>query len=337
MDFLTRWKRAAVHLECATDSESLNRRIERWDTLRERFDEGDISQEDLADQYLHGSRDVRSHGTAILLEHERRRYLLTARHVVFDELSAKRELEEEVQRLQSAPADFRNSVLESAQQRACNRVFNIIFRVPTLDEILQRGPNASRGFVMNLQAGASWAIPYTFSEPELDLAIISLDQRDSKFGDELSILGYEPIHLADVSDEPSAEGVEVFTVGYPSATAFLGQLDLHPAKAQWSSAYVSVATLAFGRVSMLHQMLNYFWCDMSIYPGNSGGPVIENEKAVGIVSRQPGLPIENFDELGQARSLLVGKYRIPFAKVIKAKYIKPVLEQQIEKDRNQRV
>lgn len=304
---LERWKRAVIHLECATDSVSLDKRIQRWDTIHRKFEEGDISPEEVAREYQRGSRDKRYHGTAIFLEHERRRYLLTARHVLFDELSAKRES-------------------KSAQESAGNQIFNIIFRVPSLDEILQWGSEYHREFLMNLRAGVPSAVPYTFSTPELDLAIISLDQReqiDSRFGDDLVALGYQAIELNDISDEPSAEGSEVFTIGYPDATALLGKLNLHPATAHWSSAYVSIATLTYGRVSMLHKLLNYFWCDMSIYPGNSGGPVIENQKIVGIVSQQPSLPIETLDD---------GRYRIPFGKVIKAKFAKSLLEEQIKKD-----
>jgi CBS domain-containing protein len=37
---------------------------------------------------------------------------------------------------------------------------------------------------------------------------------------------------------------------------------------------------------MVHHILPFFWADMSIYPGNSGGPVVEDGKLVGVVSAQ---------------------------------------------------
>ena len=87
----------------------------------------------------------------------------------------------------------------------------------------------------------------------------------------------------------------------------------------WSSDAVSVPVSAFGRVSMLHSALDYFWCDMSIYPGNSGGPVIENDKLVGIVSAQALISTEAPYETPM---------RIPFGRIMKAKHLKPLMDRQ---------
>lgn len=181
---------------------------------------------------------------------------------------------------------------------------------------MARKPEAKQEFLMNLQAGTLDTVPYTFSEPRLDLAIISLDQRHPEFADELHQRGYVPVGLEDISNEPSAEGAEIFTVGFPQATAVLGERQLHPAEANWSSRYVSLPAFSFGKVSMLHPDLSFFWCDISAYPGNSGGPVIEGNKLVGIVS---------------AQAIHEGS-RIPFAKIIKASHIRSVLNVQFKKD-----
>lgn len=65
---------------------------------------------------------------------------------------------------------------------------------------------------------------------------------------------------------------------------------------------------------------------MSIYPGNSGGPIIEVDKIVGIVSAQPTIPVEESEEL---------RTRIPFGKIIKAKFIAELLSIQEQKDANE--
>jgi S1-C subfamily serine protease len=176
---------------------------------------------------------------------------------------------------------------------------------------------------MNLGAGASFTVPYTFSSPDLDLALVSLDQRDERFAEELISLGYSPIPSELIEDGPSSEGAEVFTVGFPSATALLGQISQHPASAHWSSSHLSLPVFSWGKVSMLHAQLPFYWCDMSIYPGNSGGPVIENGKLVGVVSAQATLPI---DDAPQVRT------RIPFGKIIKTCFVKQLLETQEAKD-----
>ncbi|HUX79170.1 MAG TPA: serine protease [Alphaproteobacteria bacterium] len=322
---MDKWKKSVVHLECATDSEHIYDRIKRIDSLREEMDEGKIDREHFAKLISDKSRDIRYHGTAIFLVHGSRRYIVSARHVLWDKYSAKREYQEELDRTQERQSQIPEILREYFDQRYEDNIFNIIFRVPSLDEVLQPTFDHNRSFLMNLGAGTSFTVPYTFSKPVLDLAIVSLDQRDSRFGDELIRLGYDPIATEELGLEPSQEGAEVFTVGYPSSTALLGQTNQPAALTQWSSSYFSLPSFSFGRVSMLHDELPFFWADMSIYPGNSGCPVIENNKIVGIVSSQPTIPVEESEKF---------RTRIPFGKIIKAKFIADLISIQEQKDSN---
>ena len=316
-----KWKKAVVHMECATDSEHFDDRIKRMNSLWEQLKRGEITHEKFVQEIFGRSRDIRYLGTSIFVKHKGKRYLLTARHVVFDEISAKREVQEEKNRAETWPEQMRPSLIQSANQRALERIFNIIFRVPSLDEIISSGPAFQREFLMNLGAGGPMA--YTFSSPELDLAVISLDQRDSKFADQLVKLGYEPIESELISEQQPFEGSDVFTVGYPSSTALIGQVMQDPSITQWSSNYLSLPVFAFGRVAMMHDKLPFFWSDMSIYPGNSGGPVIQEGKLIGIVSAQATLPIDGVSDV---------RTRIPFGKIIKSKHILALLMSQVEKD-----
>lgn len=315
---IEKWKKAVIHLECTTDSESYHQRIERMDCLRKSFENGEIDSDEYSRQISSKSRDVRFHGTAIFLIKNDRRYLITARHVVWDEISAKFELEEHQKRNSQIMGALDNYYIESA----LNRIFYIIFRVPSINEI---GQNLFQEFLMNLGAGPSSTHPYTFSDPENDLAIISLDQNDSGFADELISQGFEPISIEDIGSEPRGEGVDAFTVGYPSATALLAQLPKTSAELNWASSYVSVPVCSFGKISMLNENLDFFWTDMSIYPGNSGGPIICDGKLVGIVSAQATIQIEDSENL---------RTRIPFGKIIKAKLLFDLISQQEIKDQD---
>ena len=306
-----KWKRAVLHLECATDSEHIYHRIKRID----REPRGSISREQRIEEFADRSRDVRSHGTALFLSDAGRRYLLTARHVVWDERSAKRELEEEAQRVLLRPAQMRQGLLQSATAQAQNRIFNITFRVPSLDELQSK--RQTREFLMNLGAGGPSADNYVFSDPDFDLALISLDPRNSEFADELIELGFVPVPSDDIADGPDTEGQEVFTIGFPSSTALIGQVSLRPAVAHWSSSYFSLPVSSFGRVSMLHALLPFFWADMSIYTGNSGGPVVANDRLVGVVSAQAAIPLD------EAPDVLT---RMPFGKIIKTRFVRALLE-----------
>jgi len=179
-------------------------------------------------------------------------------------------------------------------------------------------------FLSHLNLGSSSMSPYTFSSPEIDLAIISLDQRNPRFADHLIERGYEPISSEDISDETTQEGNNVFTVGFPASTSFVKQLNLKPEEELWSSNFISTPVFTFGKISMLNEQLNFFWTDMSIYPGNSGGPVIEDDKLVGVVSAQPLISSASHTQV---------KIGMPFGKIIKAKYINELLRIQEEKDK----
>jgi hypothetical protein len=320
------WKRAVIHLECATDSEHFYDRIKRIDLLRKELERGQITHEQYAEQIGSKTRDIRFHGTAFLIEHYTRRYMITARHVLWDEHSSKREYQEEENKLQDLPEQMRVSMLENAKEYELNKIFNIIFRVPSLDEKSQNNFNPVNECLMNLGAGTSSSVPYTFSKPEYDLAVVSLDQRDEHFANELVNKGYNFISSNHIAESPSKEGAKVYTIGFPESMSIQGELILHPAETHWSSSDFSLPITSFGRVSMLHKSLPFFWADMSIYPGNSGGPLVEEdnvEELVGIVSGQPTIPVENNLQL---------RTRIPFARIIKAKYILELISQQEEKD-----
>jgi S1-C subfamily serine protease len=298
---LDKWKRAVIHLECATDSVNIFDRIKLIDEQVGLLREGKITQEQFAEKISGGSRDIRFHGTALFLSHNGRRYLLTARHVVWDEQSAEHTL---------------------AWPEQIRPVF-IIFRVPSLDEVIAKRPKHE--FLMNLGAGTSFTAPYTFSIPEIDLAVISLDQRDAPFADELEARGFVPVTSDDIADGPDAEGQDVFTIGFPESTSVIGQISQLPAAAHWSSSNFSLPVSSFGRVSMLHDALPFFWADMSIYPGNSGGPVVARDQLVGIVSGQAILPIDDVPDVST---------RIPFGRIIKSIFVREILATQEEKDRH---
>jgi hypothetical protein len=319
---IDKWKCAVVHLECATDSVHFYDRIKEIERRRELLQKGEMTPAQFAEGLSSGSRDIRVLGTALFLSHVGRRYLLTARHVVWDEHSAKRELEEELQRGHGFPPNMQDHMQQTAKARAQDNIFNIIFRVPSLDEVLRNQKTPE--FLMNLGAGASFTVPFTFSEPSLDLALISLDQRNGKFADELVSLGFVPVPSEDIADGPDADGQEVFTIGFPGATALLGQVGQHPASAAWSSSYFSLPVASFGRVSMSHDALPFFWVDMSIYPGNSGGPVVADGRLVGVVSTQATLPTDDLPSI---------RHRIPFGRIIKTKFVRSLLATQEEKDR----
>ncbi|WP_175796319.1 trypsin-like serine peptidase [Burkholderia anthina] len=322
MTTLEKWKRATIHLECAADSVQADERFAQTRDLIRLHQRGKISDAQLQNEMSKGVRDIRYQGTALFVLHSGRRYLLTARHVVWDETSAIQYFEQEKKRIiASYPAERHADELRSAEMQAENTIFKIVFRVPSFDEFIANhdAPPA----LMNLGAGAHPFRPYIFSPRELDLAVISLDQRVGDFAENLIACGYVPISSDEISDGPDAEGQEILTIGFPGATSIIGRIEQTPHDAHWASPSVSLPVTSFGRVSRLHGRLPFFWADMSIYPGNSGGPVIGNDRLVGIVSSQAAIPVEGAQGLAT---------RIPFANIAKAQYVRALLNKLAEID-----
>ena len=330
-EILNRWKRAVVHIEGAADRATLKESIEGWRERSRRLEAGEITFEQWrVEAEEMGRRELRTRGTAIFLMHGGRHYLVTARHVVRDE------------RLARGAADLlapkgpvnamRQHDLDRMMQTVSdNYIFGNIFLVSSFDEYLNgqisEFPDSGDN-LMNLGAGLSDHAPYTYSSPDIDLAVISLDNRDSAVTRRLLERGYVPVPSDLIGDEPSSEGAEVFTVGFLAAASEVDQLLLSPAMQRWRSDILSLPHSTYGRVSLLHPALPFFWADLTIYPGNSGGPVIEGDRLVGIVSAQAAIPVEREGEAIEGVST-----RIPLGRMIKAVNVRELLRQQEEKDR----
>ena len=185
--------------------------------------------------------------------------------------------------------------------------------------------------------------PYTFSNPSLDLAVISLSGRNISFAQQLLARGYRPITFSDIADGPSSEGAEVFSVGFPEHMSLVGKRVLPPAQELWQSEFFSLPSFAFGRVSMLHQRLPYFWCDFGPYPGHSGAPVIEAGKMVGVISNQgtfldavlrKNRKPETMKENPYLETEYVAETRLSFGRGFQTRFVKDLLDTQLQKDRN---
>jgi hypothetical protein len=344
LEVLRKWKQAVVHLEGATSSVDF---VSRWRELTDRLQKGEISVEQMMkeeiEDFAKGNRDIRFQGTATFLEHNEHYFLLTARHVLFDELGAERRVQEMKKFHANWPPEMQERLNAEEIERAKDTIFGIIFVVPTFDEVIQGKAQSPERFLMNLGAGVTWMSPYTFSEPSLDLAVVSLTNRFLGVAEELLARGFRPVKLDDLAYGPSREGVEVFSVGYPGHMSLIGQRPLQLAEQAWASQSYSLPSFAFGRVSMVHDRLPFFWCDLGAYPGHSGAPVVEEGKMIGVISAQGTSYADVFlkkGEHGTGREQIlldtdfVAKTRIPFGRAFRTKLLRDLLDVQMEKDRN---
>lgn len=310
-----------MHLEGATNSDETERRIARVHEQQRQLARGEISiDEFFLAMHVQPWLDSRWHGSALYVAHEGRRYLLTAQHVIIDRVGGRREharrIEDERRRLADYP-DALAASLEHIGNEPQLRAFPYIFRIPSLDEHNRGGgslvSNLARQRLMGLDAGTPSTLPYLCWD-EADLAVISLDARFPQFADELDAVGQVPVSLEDFADAPDHEGQELFAVGFPEAMAIVHEMELPGGLSSHMSAAISLPVSSFGRVAMLHETLPFFLADISIYPGNSGGPVVAENRLVGIVSTQPTVPLEA--PPGSAMSAVTS--RIPFGWIAKA-------------------
>jgi len=273
-------------------------------------------------------RDVRWTGTALYVkDDDGTAFLVTARHVLrVDEMARLHSFRYRPQGPgESEPSnswmDEGLSRLEAEQEERW--IAPAIFRVPRFtgvarDEQLPYSVGHMLGW---LNTGPSAGHAYTYSASELDLAVISLsrarrNRSAEEFLDAMIAEGYEPIPTSLIADGPSGVGADIFTMGFPG-TATVGYRSLHPASQVWQSSQMSLPVASWGRVAMDHEALPHFWADMTIYPGNSGGPVVEDGRLVGVVSSQA----------------VVDGVRVPFARVVKTAEVLRLLDVQREKDR----
>lgn len=327
MDNYEQFKKSVIHLEGATDSEHYSQIDERISLAQEKLSRGEISPDEFSRAIQRKSRDVRSWGTALFIEHKGKHFLATARHVVHDNYGAKLELEEETKRIEGItnfPEDRKTEDIAYAKERMQERIFPIIFRVPTMEEIFIRRDKKPE-FLMNLGAGVYKYGIYTFSDPALDVAVISIENRERRFLEDLLNVGYRPLSSSTIDTSHVTEGQDVFTVGFPYAiTTVNKKKNAEP----WNSMLTSEPAFSFGKVAMNSRFLSYLWADLSAYPGNSGGPLFSRGKLIGLVSAQAVVSVDSNSE-NEKTGLSA---RIPFAKITKAEHLLTILDQQLEKD-----
>jgi len=147
--------------------------------------------------------------------------------------------------------------------------------------------------LLSLTSGLTKYKPFVLSSDKEDLVIISFQKSDYKANvTYMKQIGVVPIPVQDIAS--AEDSGNVFTIGFPAL------------------AGSTKAEVSNGKIT------SNFIAEIAVYPGNTGGPVIKNNKLVGILSYQAGV-VTNIDAAMH-----------PFAKansatVVKASFILPFL------------
>jgi hypothetical protein len=242
-----KWTTAIVNIELRTSPYDIGniKEDERFDTTRDI--NAHIERYQKQDEEIQGCS-----GTAIFIKYKDRHYLLTARHVLEDPLS------------KTKGSIFRQ----------------LIIRENGTATVDNRSLHTSH---INLSHHR-----YYFSSPEVDLAaweIVPGNLPENNMLKTLLALGYVPITIDDIDSICDLKMNDpIYAFGFPELSLY-HQKPFDRTLWHWSSPTVTLPLVSKGIVSNPHTGQHYFYGDIFVYHGNSGGPIVRNNKLIGIVSR----------------------------------------------------
>lgn len=310
--FFSKWNKAIVNLEVrranTSNIEAINLLSDINDSIARKFVTVDRYSQVL-DNLVSAVQQFT--GTSIFLKFERKRYLITARHVLFDKQNY-------------IEAYNRGLVNEYTKNPYLSIPFQRIYRIPPDGQ----KPSPSDPVIVLLETES----PYIFSDPSEDLAIISLDENFRDFAGFLETKGHVPITISDIDTLSKVQyGQDITVFGYPFFS--LGSIRINSnAESNWRSSFVFENSVSFGRISSISFQKYFFIADANIAPGYGGGAIVSNNKLIGVVATQSSYALEDIN--GSIYPNL--KYQVPFTIGIKASFIPPLLRQLIFKMNNKR-
>lgn len=261
-----KWQKAIVNLE----TRPYGNHSMIISKLSERLFNKEISQDQYTEELQKITNAAISNsyvGTAVYLVHNDNHYLLTARHVIAED--------------QVTPGADPNN----AQQK--------IFHIP--NSYIGDDGRSVQTMLMNLSAGPYSSRKYAFSDPKDDLAVIYLDKTfglDMLFIETLQLRGHVPIALSDINSAFDVDkGDEIAVFGFPAVLSLMPGPNITMALNNWQSKFKGTPTLTIGVIEDILPSEGYFFANVLISGGNSGGPIICKDKMIGIVSRMQADPV----------------------------------------------
>ncbi|MBU8888106.1 MULTISPECIES: S1 family peptidase [Bacillus] len=226
--------------------------------------------------------DIRTEGTALYARFGDEEYLITSRHLIFEDIGQPKKR-------------FNSEIIKARRVNEQNTIATAVlcqeFGSPDYD-IFIAGDDLE----------------------DVDLAVISLEHKQTEdFREALRKDGYTPFLLKE-NYESLVEGSDIFTVGFPDVPSSISRITPEFGVALEETTIVSRPVFSFGRIAAYDEVDAYFWGDISVSAGSSGGPVFDsNGSLIGIVQGQSKTYSTNAGIEIVTRGL--------FTSIVKAKYI----------------
>jgi S1-C subfamily serine protease len=299
---IKKWEKSVVNIECQSlrySPEEINEIIE-IERSRNKFN---TEQDEIERRAELGRETNPVAGTAIYFTDKGKKYLVTAKHVIFDPQ-------------------------ESSGNSGQRLYKDISIRTPYDYYLKSKINNSSIP-----STGYGFANPFYLSDDATDIGIISLQASlTNSLIKTLEDDGYIPIDISDIdTSHTNNAGESIAAIGYPD----ISKIGVFQKINDYQSNVVVLPVSTFGSIAMFHHRLSYFISDITVYPGNSGGPIIKANKLIGIVSGQVLIPADKRDANNDYYSTSLFS-RGTLTKVIKAEYVIRGLQklQQIELDKS---
>lgn len=223
------------------------------------------------------------YGTAVYVADGDKRYMITAKHVVYDEAST----------LQNA---WNQRDTARGNRRKYEAIYEFAVKTP-YDMYLRRERSGKSSWTSAINNKV-----YVLSSDRQDIAVISLQgigMKDVRRSLDSAQCIPIPISKIDTSNDDQI-GDDVYAIGYPSLSSITefqeeAASQYTPPSPVIEGAFQSkdivLPMYVWGKISMEHPKLDYFIADLDGYPGNSGGPLVREGKMIGIISGQILVPI----------------------------------------------
>ncbi|HLK30885.1 MAG TPA: trypsin-like peptidase domain-containing protein [Puia sp.] len=256
-----KWIRSIINIECRTgNTKKIN---EQFDNVHDQasWDSATRNANSLALSW--SSWD----GTAIFLEDKGRHFLLTARHVLFDNTG-----------MDSSSIVQKIIIIDND-----TNLQNGTYYYDSNNNITDIKGHIDEVYLMNIDPSY-----YYFTSVIDDIGILCLDNLISKYFLKTIISrGYKPLHLKDIqSNFQHQKGESLFSLGFPRNSELRYGKTLPRAVHQWESNLISVPVLSKGiYLEEYPKKSNFFDAMMFVYKGFSGAPIVGGKnKIIGMVS-----------------------------------------------------
>jgi hypothetical protein len=226
---------------------------------------------DSLEQFLFSIHQTKT-GTAIYVSYKGGDYLITARHVLFDPVIVSQkdyENKHEINTWDTLEAIFPRTSIRTP--------FEYYWSQHQLNELGVVYDNFSRG-----------QRPYFFiSDSTGDgIGILSLNE---KYWNMLDTLlkknGYVPIPIESaIFDKELQLFDDVYSIGFPEGVSIVLRGNLPPNVIPVQLPDIVTPVTVKGRISMYNPNIQHFYVDLTVYPGDSGSPVIKDGKLIGFIS-----------------------------------------------------